>query len=141
MLTSLIILRFVSTFCFYSCCCKAVQVSLNSRQSVILQKTYLTKPTSSFHFCFLFVWINVTFFLYQHSKSKEKSENTLILYSMYLFYQNYTAFWKSNPREINKKTHFFFTFLTLNFSYYFWSIICNKFSRHEIFATVLWAAA
>ena len=102
-------------FCFYPCCCKASQVSLNTRQLVILQKTSLTKPKPSFHFCFLFIWIKVTFFLYQNSKSKGKGKNMLMLYSMFPFYENYTAFCKGNPCQTNK-TKQFFNFFNLEFS-------------------------
>ena len=65
-------------FCFYPCFCKAVQVSLNTPQFVVLQNTYTIKPTSFFHYCFFFIWIKVTFFLCQQSKSKQKSRNMLI---------------------------------------------------------------
>ena len=61
-------------------------------QSCISSPKYSNKPTSSFNFCFLFIWIKVTFFLYQHSKSKEDSRNILMLYSMYPFYENYSTF-------------------------------------------------
>ena len=39
-----------------------------------------------------------------------------MLYSIYPFYENYAASWKSNPCQTNKNKTVFFTFLTLNFS-------------------------
>ena len=47
-------------------------------------------------------------------KIQRKSRNVLKLYSMYPFYESYTAFWKSNLCQINKN-NFYFYFFNLNF--------------------------
>ena len=41
-------------------------------------------------------------------KIQRKSKNILMMYSMYPFYKNYTAYWKSNPCRTNKNNSFTF---------------------------------
>ena len=70
----LIILRVSFFVAFSPCFYKAVQVFIDTKQSVILQKTYSTKPTSSFHFCLLGIWIKATFLSLSTFKIKKKVE-------------------------------------------------------------------
>ena len=142
-LTSLIILRFVSFF--YPCFCIAIQVSLDTRLLVNLHNINSTKSTFSLHFVFRLFgsFVQVTFYLYKHSKFKWKSRIILMLHSMYSFCENYTVFGKNNPCQTSKQPlktkEFVFTFLNLN-SNTFEDILCNEFSLHKICTAVLWVA-
>ena len=113
-LTYVVYIDFFGISSLYPGCSKAVQVSLNTRQSVILQKTYSTRPRSSFQFCILFIWIKGTFFLYQHSKSHEKVKIYHCCIRCILFMKTALVLEKVIPVK-HIKTKQFFNFFKLKF--------------------------